>query len=164
MEIPNSARGFTLVELLIFMGLFSVILLVLSSLFASIVQQQLETQGMSAVETDATYLTARLQYDFDRADDIVLPEISGDTSDSLTLVIGGLDYTYSLTGTTLEMTTPSGTVSLTSPRTQVSDVSFHRVGNDSGVPTIEVLITLSSTAVNSTGSETRIIDTSYATR
>ncbi len=164
MKIGNSSKAFTLVELLIFMAIFSVILVVLTSLFAAIVQQQLETQGMSAVETDATYLLGRLQYDFDRADDIVLPEISGDTSDSLTLVIGGLDYTYSLTGTTLEMTTPSGTVSLTSPRTQVSDVSFHRAGNDSGVPTIQVLITISSTAVNSTGSETRTIDTSFATR
>lgn len=160
----NKSSGFTLVELLIFMGLFSVILVVLSSLFAAIIQQQLENQGMSAVETDTTYLTSRLAYDFDRATTIIEPVGNGDSSQILTLEIGGQEYEYSLTGETLELTTPSETVALTSPRTRVSNVQFQKIGNESGVPTVRVQMTLSSLAENSTGQESSEIDTIFGLR
>lgn len=160
----NRSSGFTLVELLIFMGLFSVILVVLSSLFAAIIQQQLENQVISAVESDSTYVVSRLAYDFEQADTVVVPVENGDETVSLTLDINGEEYEYLLNDSTLEVVTPTDTVHLTSPRTVVTDLSFQRLGNESGVPTIRVRMTLSSLAENSTGAEVTEIDTIFGIR
>jgi len=51
-QSPKFKKGFTLIELSLFMGLFSIILLVLTTIFAELVQKQLEIQSMSAVEAD----------------------------------------------------------------------------------------------------------------
>jgi len=154
-------NGFTLIEILIFMGLFSVILVVLTSLFASTVQQQLETQGMSAVESDSTYIVSRMQYDFDRADDVVLPVDFGDTGDTLTLVVGGQDYTYALNGSNLELTTPTATYRVQGVRTSISDLSFQKIGNSGGKPTVQLQMTITSLAENTTGAETNQIQTIF---
>ncbi len=156
--------GFTLLELLIFMGLFSVILVVLSSLFAATVQQQLETQGMSAVESDTAYILGRLQYDFDRADAVVTPASYGDITDTLTLDINGQDFTYTINGNSLELTNPTGSFQLQSTRSIVSSLSFQKIGNTGGNPTVRVQMTVSSVAENATGAETSQIDTIFSTR
>lgn len=160
----SRSSGFTLVELLIFIGLFSVILLVLSSLFSSIVQQQLENQGMSSVETDSAYLLSRFAYDVGRADAIVTPVANGETSQVLVLEINGQQYEYSMSGDTLQLTTASGGGALTSNRTIVSNLQFQKIGNESGVPTVQVRMTLSSRAENSTGRETATINTTFGLR
>lgn len=156
---PN---GFTLVELLIFMALFSVVLVILSSLFAATVQQQLETQAISATESDSTYIISRLQYDLDRADAVIEPANPGETSNTLILDIGGQEYTYSVTSERLIMSTLSETYELLSPRSKVTGVSFGQIGNIDGKPTIQVQIVVTSLAKNATGAETATINTVFS--
>ncbi len=162
-QIPNfiNKKGFTILELLIFMALFSVILVVLTSLFAATVQQKLETQGMSAVESDYSYIISRLQYDFGRATDVVTPLNYGDTTNTLTLEIEGQSHTYILNGSNLELTTPAGTYQLQGVRSSVSNLSFQKIGNTGGKPTVRVQMIITSTAQNTTGTETSEIDTIF---
>jgi len=162
--MKKTQNGFTLVELLIFMGLFSVVLLVLTSLFSAIIQQQLETQGVSASEIDTTYLISRLAYDFKRADDVILPENNGDTSVVLTLDIDGEDVTYTLSNSTFQITTGAGTSALTGVGTQISDVIFTKIGNELGKPTVRAQLTVTSLAQNTTGQELSHIDTIFSIR
>lgn len=168
MNIQRQARrysnGFTIVELLIFMALFSVVLVILTSLFAATTQQQLENQAISATESDSTYIISRLQYDFDRAIDIVEPANPGESSDRLTLDIGGQEYTYSLTSERLTVSFASETYDLMSPRSNVTGIVFSRIGNIGGKPTIQVQIDVSSIAENATGQETSTINTVFSIR
>ena len=160
----KQSQGFTLVELLIFMALFSVVLVVLSSLFAATVQQQLENQAISATESDSTFVISRMQYDFDRAADVITPANPGDTSDTLTLEINGEEYTYEVTNERLAMTTPTGSYELLSPRSKITAIEFRQIGNTDGEPTVEVQMDVTSVAENATGAETAAIDTIFSVR
>ncbi len=157
-------EGFTLVELLIFMTLFSVVLVVLSSLFAATVQQQLENQGISATESDSTFIISRMQYDFDRASAVIEPANPGDTSNTLILEIGGQEYVYVLAGERLTLTTPTETYEMISPRSQINAFSFTKIGNIDGNPTVQVQIDVTSVAENATGAETATINTIFGIR
>ena len=83
MNKNTNQKGFTLIELIIFMGLFSIIITILTSLFAATVQQQMSTQALSSSESDAAYLLARLEYDIDRATSVNEPFAIGETSSNL---------------------------------------------------------------------------------
>lgn len=155
-------NAFTLIEISLFMGLFSIILLVLTTFFSALVQKQLEIQTMSSVDTDITYILSRLRYDVDRADDVATPAVEGETAPQLVLTIGGSSYTYALSGGTLELTGPLGAQAVSSTRTTISNVSFQRIGVSGGKPTIRVRLTIASTAQTSSGPETNDIDTIFA--
>ncbi|PIQ73138.1 hypothetical protein COV58_04115, partial [Candidatus Roizmanbacteria bacterium CG11_big_fil_rev_8_21_14_0_20_36_8] len=144
-----------------FMGLYSIVLLVLTTLFAEIVQKQLELQSTTSVETDHTYILSRLNYDFNRADSVIIPDVIGDVSEQLTLVIEGIEYTYSVNGTAFELSGNGGTFQLNSPRTEVSDVTFQKIGNLSGSPTIKTKLKLNSKVQESSGIKNIEIDTTF---
>ena len=161
MKKYNDKKGFSLIELVLFMGLYSIVLLVLTTLFAEIVQKQLELQSTTSVETDHTYILSRLNYDFNRADSVIIPDVIGDVSEQLTLVIEGIEYTYSVNGTAFELSGNGGTFQLNSPRTEVSDVTFQKIGNLSGSPTIKTKLKLNSKVQESSGIKNIDIDTTF---
>src|SRR3989344_4734952 len=163
MNLP-SKKGFTLIELLLFLGLFSVVMLVLTTLFASIVQRQLEVESVSASESDATYLLSRLQYDIGRADTITYPANPGNADDTMDVVIGGQTFSYELNGMNLELTTPTSTYVLNSVGTTISNVSFEHIGNISGNPTVRISMDITSVAADASGPETATINTTISVR
>ncbi|MDA1317266.1 MAG: type II secretion system protein [bacterium] len=160
----KNKKGFTLIELLLFMGLFSVVMLVLTSLFASIVQRQLEVEGTSASESDAAYILSRLQYDLSRTDSVIYPADPGQADDQIDLIIDGETYTYGLNESNLELTTPTDTYVLNGIRTTVSNVLFEHIGNTSGKPTIRITIDITSLATDASGPQTATINTTISLR
>ena len=94
--------GFTLVELLLYMGLLTVFLTGLTTLFVASLETQLEGQAVSIVAQEGQYLLQRLEYDVYRADAITSPA-PGNSGSSLVLSIGGQTYTYQPSGETLEL-------------------------------------------------------------
>jgi len=162
--MKRKQTGFTLIELSLFMGLFTVIIGVLMSLFASIVQKQLEVQSVSAVEADSKFILSRLSYDIQRSDAIVVPSSLGDTTSSLVLSIDGDTYAYDLTGGIMQLTTSIGPAALNSVRSTVSDVSFKRLGNTAGTHAVELTYKVTSKITRTQGPETKIIKTVIGTR
>jgi len=162
--IQNSRKGFTLIELSLFMGLFSIILLVLTTIFAELVQKQLEIQSMSAVESDKSYILSRLEYDLGRADAITIPAGTGDTSAQLELDIDGNSYTYQLNGTALETDNNGDVQRLNNTRTEVSNLSFQRIENSGGVPTIAISMDIISVVQEASGKRSTTIDTTLGIR
>ena len=157
-------KGFTLIELSLFMGLFMVIIGILMTLFSSIVQKQLEVQSISAVEADSKYILSRLTYDIQRSDAIVVPSELGNTTSSLVLIINGDTYTYDLLGSTFRITDNIGTYQLNGTRSTVSNVSFTRLGNTAGSHAVEVTYTITSTVSQTQGPETKTVHTVIGTR
>lgn len=158
-------QGFTIVELLVFMGILSVFLGVLTQVFHSALDVQLETAATASVDLTGNYLFNRLEYDIRRATGIETPSAPGQTSSSLALDIGGVDYTYSILGSSLQLANDLGSFSLTDVNTQVSNLSFTRRGSGSGNDAIEISFTLTSTATTTAGeSESRQLQTSVSLR
>ncbi|MDO8515597.1 MAG: prepilin-type N-terminal cleavage/methylation domain-containing protein, partial [bacterium] len=137
-------KGFTIVELLVYCGLLAVLLTVLTNVFMSIINLQLETESSSGLAQDSQYLLSRLTYDFRRANSISSP-ILGGTSGTLTIIIGGVTYQYKITDGNL-VVTPGG--QLNSFQTKISNLSFSNLDD-----TVQVHFTMQS------GRETRDFST-----
>ena len=163
-QSPKFKKGFTLIELSLFMGLFSIILLVLTTIFAELVQKQLEIQSMSAVEADKSYILSRLQYDIGRADSITIPANAGDSSPELALEIDGSTYTYQLSGLALVADDNGDVQRLNNVRTELSNLQFQRVENSGGVPTIAISMDIISAVQEASGQRSTTIDTTLGIR
>lgn len=162
-KIFNSKKGFSLVEMLLYMGLLSILLVVMVDLFASSLDLQLESQSTTSVNRDARFLFSRLSYDINRAQSIVSPSLGAQGS-SLQLTIGGVNYTYAQNNGNLQLTNNNGTDNLNSYGTTISNLSFRTVGNVGGKHSVRISFTLTSTTERVSGPETKNIETTIGLR
>lgn len=160
------SKGFTLIELLLYMGILAIFISVLAGLFGMTIDLQLEANANTSLDRDAQYLFARMSYDLHRADSIVTPSATGTPTDSITVSISGINYTYSLDGSgNLTYVNDLGTFVLNSFDTTVSNLTFTRIGNIGGVEdTVKTGFTLTSTYIQRKGSETRDFETTIGLR
>ena len=158
--ILDSCRGSTLIEMIIYMGLLSILLVILTNMFASILDVRTESEATSSVQQDGRFLLSRLSYDINRATSISAPLNLGDTSGNLSMTIGATTYTYSLVGGNLQL----GTDNLNSSESSVSNLSFRKVGNSGGKDNIKIHFTLTSKTQRSSGNEVRDFDLTVGRR
>ncbi len=163
-HIQNTHKGFTLIELILYMGLFSIFLVALTQIFSSALELKVESEATSSVQQDSRYILERLSYDINRADSITTPSSIGAQDSTLTIVISGQDYTYNLNGNKLELTSPNGTVQMNGYNTSVTNVSFTRLGNSGGKNSIGISYTVNSLSTQSKGTESKTIQTSLGIR
>jgi len=163
-NIQHSRHGFTLIELSLFMGLFSIVLLVLTTVFGELIQKQLEIQSTSAVESDKSYILSRLEYDIGRSDSRTIPATLGESSTELELRIDGNPYIYRLDGIVLEIDNNGEILRLNNVRTAISDLSFQSIGNIGGIPTINTQMTITSLAEEASKIRQATIDTTFGLR
>lgn len=156
--------GFTIVEILIFFGLTSIFLTVITDLFVAIFDVKRESEATSAVEQDGRFILSRLIYDISRASAITNPSSMGATSNSLVLTIGGSANTYALSGGNLNLANGAGVNSLNSSETSVSAITFQRIGNEVTNETVRVNFTVESTTARNSGSEVRSYQTTVGRR
>jgi len=157
-------KAFTLIELILFFGLFSIILGVLTNLFSVIVDTQTEVETTSAVENDSKFITTRIMYDIQRADSISMPASVGSQTATLSLIIDGETYNYAVNNGNLELTINSNTDTLNGNLTQLSDISFQRFGNIGGKHAIRLQFTIDSRNETAAGQETKQIETMIGLR
>jgi Tfp pilus assembly protein PilW len=69
--------GFTIVELLIYMGLLVIMIVIFTQIFVSILDNQLRSTNTSNVADDGRYIYSRFIYDVNRADSIASPSAFG---------------------------------------------------------------------------------------
>ncbi len=157
----NSRRGFTLIELIMSMGIMALLIGVFTGIFGSIVDTSLDSNATSGVDQDGRFIIARLGYDMQRATQIVTPATPGSiTSNTLTIKINSIDYTYSLDGSgNVQLTDNIGSNSLNSNTTQVSNLTFQRLGIGDTTDTVQVKFTLTSRIKESKGQETKSFQT-----
>lgn len=157
-------RGFTLIELILYMGLFSIFLISLTQIFSSALELKLESEATSSVQQDSRYILERLSYDINRADSITTPSSIGLEDSTLAVVISGQTFSYSMNGNDLELTNPNGTFRMNGYNTSVSDLSFTRLGNSGGKNSIGISYTVNSLAIQNKGTETKTIQTTVGIR
>lgn len=163
--VNKKEKGYTLIELLIYMGIFSIIISVLGALFGATIDTQLESQGDSYVDQDGKYILSRIIYDFQSASSIDDPTALelGVQHNSLRLTIDGETYTYSLDANgNLELINAVSPDNLNSIHTKVSDLRFIRIGSGSTQDTVKIHFTITSKIPKENGYESRDYDTTLS--
>ena len=157
-------KGTTLVELLIYLGLVTVLLAVLTQIFVGILDVQLSSSSVSVVEQDSRFILSRLAYDIERADTISIPGTVGTQSNNLQMMINGISYSYTISNGNLVLSRLSNNYALNSFDTSISNVTFKRVGNGVNNDTIQMSFTTKSDIVVNDQYETKIINTTFGMR
>ena len=155
--------GFTLVELLMVMGIMSILMIILFQVFGSILDLKLRSEATTYVAQDSRYLITRLTYDISRASDVTLPvELS--SGSSLTLVIDGQNYVYSLDGNILKLSVGGGdNLALNGIGSKINTLTFTRFANTKRI--VQISLGIVPTTVQSGGvTLSRQLTTTVATR
>ncbi len=166
MKIINNKRGFTLVELLLYLGIFSILLTVTLQMFGSVFELQLESQAKSSVDVDGKFIINRFNYDVSRASSIALPVTLGASESALTIVVNSQSLTYSLSNGDINLSNVStGTTDqLNSTETTASSLSFTRLEGIAGKDLIQMSFTLTSEVTQRKGKEIRSFQTTGGLR
>lgn len=156
-------KGFTLIELVIYIGILSILLGALSAIFTSIVDVQLESTATSSVNQDGRYLLSKLLYDVKSSSATVVPANPGTPSSTMQLTINSVNYTYSLNGNNnLQVVNNSTneTNVLNSYDTSLSGLTFTRIGNGGSSDTLRVSFTVTGRTIERAGQvETKTFQT-----
>ncbi len=150
-QLQRSGAGFTLVELLLYMGIFSILLVALFQLFTSIIDTQSQSQSSSSVFLDGQYIIKRFEYDMQRTNSIIIPSSLSTPETTARLSVENTTYTYSLVSGNLTLTNDvaSTTGQLNSADTVVSDLNFIRLSDSQGkgIDTLTISFRLTSSVV-----------------
>ena len=138
-------EGVSLIELLLYFALLSIVLLIAIDLMIRSGEFSLESSAKNNIQADGSFMTHRLSYDIHRSTAISTPAALGDAGSTLVLTIGGETHTYTLLGQSLQytkQTPPPGastqTGNLNSDLTKINSITFQRLGNVGGKPTIKI--------------------------
>ena len=155
-RITNVQSGFSLVELLLYMAILSVFLIILTGIFTSALDVQLESESSSSEEQDGNYILAKLNYDVHRAKNISIPSSVGGSGSTLKILVDGIDYIYSIdANSNLILVNDLGTNSLNSYDSSVSSFLVWRLGNIGGIEdALKISYTIASRTKRTSGSET----------
>ncbi len=164
MKQSKKQGGFTLVELLIYMGLLTVLVLIFTDIFTTIIDNQLGSKNTSNVADDGRYIYSRFIYDVGRASQVTEPSVFGSTSATMKLVIGGQNYTYSLTNNNIVVTDPTGSYVLNGEGSSVSNLLFTKVGSPSAKDTVRINFTVSGNVTTRGISDQQIFQTTAGLR
>lgn len=150
--LPAGRQAFTIIEMLIYMGIISVFIIILFNVLFSVLDLQAISGSSASVDQAGQYVLTRLSYDIRRSVDITSPGTIGQTATALTLNIGGTSYLYNLlTPGVLTLTYSGKTYPLTPFDVVLSNLSFTRLGNTSGRNSLKFNFTL--TSVTSTANQ-----------
>lgn len=166
-SLPAGRQGFTLVEMLLYMGLLTILTALLTRIFTAILDIQLESEAHSAVQQDSRYLFSRFVYDINRASAIVTPSAPGVQSQTLVLLVNGISYTYALANDNLTLTNDAGVAALNSYGTKVPSATFTRYGNTGSTQkkdSVQILLTVQSITQPITGPKQETLETTITLR
>lgn len=157
-------NGFTIVEMIIYMGLLAILTITLTRLFSGILDVQLESESTSAVESDSRFLYQRLSFDMMRATEIEVPTNLGEVTNELTILIDSESYIYGMSNNNLVLTNNSGTYALNSYATHISNLTFQKLGSVNGKAAVQVNFTIMSVTQRPSGPESKNVQTTLTLR
>ncbi|OGD04955.1 hypothetical protein A2379_04220 [Candidatus Amesbacteria bacterium RIFOXYB1_FULL_47_13] len=163
---PDSMRrAFTMVELLIYLALMSIFLVIFGQIFFSVLDTQLKSRAVSAVQQDELYLLSRFGHDIRRATAVTSPASAGEISSSLAITVNSVNHTYGASSGSLTLTVDGVTSALTSSGTQLTGFSVTRLGDLNSKPSIrlDIVLTGRTTSFNQ-NLETRSLSTTFTLR
>lgn len=168
----KTKQGFTLIEFLIYIGLLSILLAIMSQVFLATLSIRTESEGATNIQQDGRYILSRLTYDVYRAKSISAPAV-GSTGGALSLTIteNGTDvsYRYSTASGNLWLTIGAANpVQLNSSTVTLTAFSIQRIGNSGQIldarDTAKIHIGLQGKSDVSQGAKNLLLDTTLGLR
>lgn len=156
-------KAFTLVELIIFMGIFSILIFIISDLFVNSLKAKSQGESVAVVNQDADFVLAKLEYDLHQGYGLTQPSL-GLTGSSVSFLKGGEQITYRLSGNNLERVIGTDVQVLNSYRTRITTAEFTNIGNATGKSTVKIAITFESTTLTEGKPEVISLDTTVGLR
>ncbi len=151
MNSNKYTSGFTLIEMVLYMGLLSILIAIMSQMFIATLGVKIESEAGSSIQQDGNYIFSRIAYDIHRASRIIAPELGESGSIiSLGIIEGGVEriYQYVLENNTLTLADGVTTEPIHSADTNVSTFTVTRVGNSATIinakDTLHLFITITS--------------------
>jgi len=156
-QLPQrKQKGFTLIEMVLYMGILVLLIGVLSSIFSAIISVQLDSTATSSVDQDGRYLLAKFTRDVASSSATIIPANPGNQTTTLQLTINSINYTYSLdSNNDLQIVNNSTneTNVLNSYNTSVSGLTFTRIGSGDSNDTIQITYTITSRTKEKAGQQ-----------
>lgn len=135
MECANLKRGFTLFEVIIYVGLFSFALAIMMMAVATLLGNQNQNSGWVEVREEASFLMRKIQRELTAAKTVSAPApgASGVTLSLTTYAPTGNPVVISFSGETVTLSRAGGTAyPLTAPSVRVHDVVFTSIPAEAG--------------------------------
>jgi type II secretory pathway pseudopilin PulG len=148
-------RGFTLLELMLYLGILSFMSVILAGSFVSLTSGRAQSEARTEVDANIRFAVEHVIRDITGATGVVVPGVGG-TGSSLQLTAGSDTIVYALSGGALQRTLNAGAAErLTSDRVVIDAFTVTRSDNYNSVlvattTTISILLTV---RYNSTASE-----------
>lgn len=133
-------QGFTLVELLLFLALFSALTVILSSIFMTALETQLSIGTRTSLDVQRDFIERRILYDLRNASNVSIPSEYDTTSQALELTVDGVSHVYSVVDNRLVLTKDSNSLFLTDDSISVSSVDVQLQGESADNPIVSVAI------------------------
>jgi type II secretory pathway pseudopilin PulG len=131
-------KGFSLIETLIYLGIFSVFLVISANLFFTSLTTQQESSAISSVNQDGRFILLKIMYDINRSTLISIPQNPGDATSILQLTVDDQEKTYYLENSYIYLNDQNGIHQLNSTNTLADNLNFTKIGGLSGSQTIQV--------------------------
>lgn len=145
MRRKNNQKGFTLIEILLYIGLAALLLASISAFFSLIIRSRVKSQTVSEVEQQGTQIMQIITQTIRSAENINSPS-AGSSSSSLSLDAAGSGADPTIFDTdsgTARIKEGSGSVvSLNNSRIQISNLDFSNLSHSGTPGSIKVRFTL----------------------
>lgn len=136
-------KAFSLIELIIFMGIFSILIFIFTDIFVSALKTKTLEEATASVNQDANFILTKLQYDVNNASSITQPEL-GATSGSLYMTIDGVGVLYRINAGSLERVVGTEAISLNGYNSTITSLSFRNIGISEGKSSVKIFLTIES--------------------
>ncbi len=148
-----SDKGTSLIEVILYIALFSLIIVVVVDLLITSGGLKTESESQNWLQTDANLISTRLSYEVRNATAVVTPAVIGQTAGSLTLTFGSETHSFSLNSGSLLYENQGVTqpTNLNSSQTSISGLAFQVLGNTGGKLSLKIDFTISTNKVSQQG-------------
>jgi len=128
LKIKKTNHGFSLLELLIYVAILSVLVVVVSNAFISLSKARLQSQVRGEVHDSLRFAMDKIKLDIKNASSVTNP--SSGTDSTLVVVVSGVDITYDVTGGVLRRTEGVNTpIDVTGNNIFVDTFSLTKISN-----------------------------------
>lgn len=161
----SSRKAFTLVELLIFLGIFAGTSAAFITILITVTRVQVRQASVADVSEQSQFLLQQVQYYISRSSLVDIPQDTPTSTLRLLTGIAAQDPTYITlaSGTVYLQQTATGTLqALTSNKLTVSDLTFTRRANVPAHDAVSVSFTLAYNTVNLQQAFSQMLQTSVA--
>ncbi len=145
LQLKNN-RGFSLLELLIYMAILAGFLVVLVNLFFMISASSSREEARAEVRQNLRFAAQQITTDIRSATAISAPIVGGE-GNALNITVGGEDIAYAISGGVLQRTRGAITENITTAKISVSNPSaapFIFTRDNSGIrPTVQIILEMS---------------------